>query len=132
MEINLDDLTIGQLKTIANLAQGLVPAAPAMFDITGKYVIVRANLSGVHAGTVQAVDKNQDGTLNVSLSNARRLWRWWAKDGVGLGGVAVSGLANRSEVRIGVTTPMVMVLQVFEVCECTNKGRTSIEEIEAK
>ena len=75
-----------------------------MKNLIGKSVIVRAHMSGVHFGTLESVDGEV-----IKLSNARRLWRWWAKDGVSLSAVALNGLADRSEVVICGALPQILI-----------------------
>ena len=93
----------------------------------GTYVIVRSSPSGVWAGMLAAVDGGK-----VELTDARRLWRWWAARGVSLSGVAAYGLdpLKKSESRI---EPPVSLVTIFEVCEIlsvSSEARASIEAAE--
>jgi len=92
--MNIDDMTYGQLKTIAalfskNEINGTTPAHPML----GKYCICRTYSSGVHAGKVVGVYGDE-----VTLENSRRLWSWKAKDGIALSGVAQYGLKELCKV----------------------------------
>lgn len=94
----------------------------------GKYVVVRSSPSGCWAGTLKSID---GGT--VELTNARRLWRWWAAEGVSLSGVAVAGLYKKKlgECRVAVPVENVIVREVCEVIAATDVARASIEAAEA-
>ena len=88
----------------------------------GMYVIARGTQTGVWAGVL----KDHDGP-NVELTDARRLWRWHAKVGVSLSGVAVAGLYDDSTVE-----PPVGLVRLTEICEllqCTPEAETSIREL---
>jgi hypothetical protein len=90
----------------------------------GSYVIVRSSPSGCWAGTLCAIDGDK-----VELTNARRLWRWWAAEGVSLSGVAAKGLHPKriSECRIAAPVSRALILQVCEVLSATDAARSSIE-----
>jgi hypothetical protein len=94
----------------------------------GKYVIVRSSPSGCWAGTLAGIDGDQ-----VELTDARRLWRWWAAKGVSLSGVAAHGLhpAKLGECRIAAPVSRALILQVCEVLEATDVARESINAQEA-
>jgi hypothetical protein len=94
----------------------------------GTYVIVRSSPSGCWAGTLASIDKD-----TVELTDARRLWRWWAAEGVSLSGVAAKGLhPNKlSECRIAAPVARALILQVCEVLEATGEARISIEQQKA-
>lgn len=98
----------------------------------GRYVIVRSSASGCHAGVLESANITGD-TVAVVLRESRRLWRWWAAAGVGLGGVAEAGLRSCSELRIGVQ--MSEALAVGGCCEvliCSAKGEASIRACEVR
>lgn len=91
---------------------------------TGTYVIVRSSPSGCWAGTLERLDGS-----TVELSNARRLWRWWAGEGVSLSGVASHGLkaSKIDECRIAVSVERAIINDVCEVLQATQAARSSIE-----
>jgi len=90
-------------------------------DLIGTVVIVRTREAGVHAGKLLAVD----GPV-VTLANARRMWRWWAKESISLSGVARHGLADRSEVRIAGELPLTVINGWCELLPCTEAAAASI------
>lgn len=94
----------------------------------GTYVVVRSGPSGCWAGTLVSIDKD-----TVTLTDARRLWRWWAAKGVSLSGVAAHGLCERkiSECRIAAPVSTAVIMQVCEVLQASAVARASIEAQEA-
>lgn len=89
----------------------------------GKYVIVRSSPSGCWGGTLASINGN-----TVELTDARRLWRWWAAKGVSLSGVAAHGLHpdKTSECRIAAPVSRALILEVCEVLEATDIAKDSI------
>ena len=95
----------------------------------GKYVIVRASQSGCWAGTLKSINGS-----TVELTDARRLWRWWAAEGVSLSGVAAVGLhpEKGKECRIACVVSVVMVMEVCEILLATDVARNSITSHEVR
>lgn len=124
MTINIDELTIGELRQIASLAAQLgltVPtnSAKSAHPFTGKYVICRCYSAGVHAG--ELVSANGD---EVILKNSRSLWYWKARNGIALSGVAQNGIASGSQVDS--LNPEIALTGVIEIIPCTEASRESI------
>ena len=94
----------------------------------GSYVIVRSSPSGCWAGTLASIDGDK-----AELTDARRLWRWWAAQGVSLSGVASHGLHPKHlhECRIAPPVSRALILQVCEVLSTTVEAQSSIEAQEA-
>lgn len=90
----------------------------------GRHVIARCSGAGVHAGTLAAV--SSDGTC-VILKNARRLWKWHARDGVALSGVAVHGIVAQDSV---LDTPVseIYLTGVVELIPTTPESEASIND----
>jgi len=88
----------------------------------GAYVIVRSSPSGCWAGTLA----RRDGAT-VTLNGARRLWSWWAAEGVSLSGVAAEGLARSKDCRIASAVDQAVIYEACEVLTATAKARKSIE-----
>lgn len=116
--MNIDNLTFGELKTIAAMfgGQQAKPANPMI----GKYCIARCYSAGVHAGEVVSVDGE-----NVILKNSRRLWAWKAADGVALSGVAQAGLAKSGN-KVDVVNPEIYLTGVCELISCAKVSEESI------
>ena len=121
--MNLDDMTYGQLKQIAQLMNNQI-AQPQQSNkphpFIGKYVIARCYSAGVHAGTVDSVDGE-----TVILKYSRRLWSWKAKDGVALSGVAQTGV--QSGCKIDVANPEIYLTGVCELIPCSSVAKESID-----
>jgi hypothetical protein len=90
----------------------------------GQKCIIRCYASGVHYGTVERHEGRE-----ITLINARRLWRWHTggmDKGVSLSAVAVTGIdAKRSQVE-----PVVCVmtlLDALEIIPATDAAAASIE-----
>lgn len=94
----------------------------------GKKVIVRANVAGVHAGEVVALDSANSTAL---LKDARRLWKVYTRDKTGsISDIAANGLKDGVDHSIGATIPSVTIVNKagLELAECTEKAWLSIKE----
>ena len=121
MNVNIDNLTYGELKQIAALFSDTAPAAKPTHPLVGKYVIARCYAAGVHAGTVESVDGE-----NVILRDSRRLWSWKAQDGVALSGVAQFGIVDKSS-KLDVINPIIYLTGVCELIPATMRAKESID-----
>ena len=119
--MNINDLTLGQIREIQALALGAVPAQSNHHPMAGSYVIARCYAAGVHAGTVLSVDGE-----NVILKDSRRLWSWQAQEGVALSGVAQHGI--KSDSKLDVLNPLIYITGVCELIPCTVDAQRSIHE----
>ncbi len=121
--MNIDDMTIGQAKTIATMIGG--EKQPLDNGMIGKYVIVRCRDAGVHAGTL----KSHNGRECV-LHDSRRLWYWKPADGAKyLSGVANHGLHEGS--KVSEVVPVIHLTENCEIIECGVDASASIQGIEA-
>lgn len=91
----------------------------------GSFVIVRSYEAGVFIGAVVYIKDCDNGHQRVTLNNARRLWKWVARDGVALSGVAVYGL-KLSESKIDSETNGHVISGVIEVIPASEACRESI------
>ena len=55
--------------------------------VIGQEVIIRTYSAGVWFGRLKEKSGNE-----VILTEARRMWRWWAKESISLSGVALHGI----------------------------------------
>jgi hypothetical protein len=126
MTINIDDLTLGQIKQLRAMLLGAdVPASPQPSDngdpSPGTYVIVRCRDAGVHAG--EFVSHPADRT--VVLKNSRRLWGW--SGAAELSEVAVYGAKNSRECKFAVLNPEKLpLLDACEIIVCQKAGEEMI------
>jgi hypothetical protein len=98
--------------------------------LIGKKVIVRANVAGVHAGTLVA----REGTTAV-LEGAYRLWRVYTRDKSGsISDVAANGLKPDADHSIGARLKTVLIENPpgLEVAEMTEDAFKSIEAYVSK
>lgn len=89
-----------------------------------KNVIVRANVAGVHAGTVESIQGD-----TVILVNARRLWRVYTRDKTGsVSDVAANGLKEGADHSIGAMLKRVCIINPngFELAEMTKESHASV------
>jgi len=89
-----------------------------------KNVIVRANVAGVHAGTVESIDGD-----TVILVNVRRLWRVYTRDKSGsISDVAANGLKDDAKHSIGTELKRVCIVNPsgFELAEMSPHAYKSV------
>jgi hypothetical protein len=117
--MNIDDLTYGQLKQIAEMFAGKQTDHAIENGMIGKYVIVRCRDAGVHTGVLESYNGRE-----CVLKESRRLWYWKPADGQKyLSGVAVSGLSSESKVGAPVR---IHLTENCELIECTAIAEKSI------
>ena len=119
--MNIDNLTYGDLKQIAKLFNSASIEEKTLNTFIGMKVIVRTYSAGVWFGTIKEKSKDE-----VIISNARRLWKWHAKEGISLSGVANFGIQDE-ESRIEKAVASVW-LQAIELIPCTSESIKSIED----
>lgn len=92
----------------------------------GQYCIVRCRDAGVHAGVVTEINEQSN---SVTLSNSRRLWRWWSK--FTLSGLAVDGVleSKQNRVRFACVIETIKLYGWCEIIPCTSKAKASIEGV---
>lgn len=130
--MSIDNLTFGELKQIAALFGNQpatesisgnarsIPTPQGLNAMVGKKCIVRTYSAGVWFGTVS--EKSGD---EVIVTNARRMWRWWAAESISLSAVAIHGI-KQSDSKIAAPVESVW-LQAIELIPATDKAISSIE-----
>lgn len=123
--MNIDELTIAQVREIASLAASIgvcKTATAAKHPAIGKYVIVRCRDAGVHAGVLTAAEGR-----SCSLKESRRLYYWKTKPNGSdfLSGIALNGLHEGSKVGGPVT---IHLTENCEIIECSPESEKSIRE----
>ena len=88
--------------------------------MTGKKVIIRTYSAGVWFGELGQKDRNE-----VILLNARRMWTWWAKEGISLSSVAVHGI-KKDQSKIAEAVDSVWI-EAIEIIPCSDSAITNIE-----
>lgn len=89
-----------------------------------KYCVIRTYSAGVHTGYV----KERNGK-EVTLINARRLWKW--AGAFTLSEIAVNGVSNPDECKFSVEVPEIILTEAIEIIPCTQKAEEIIKEVKA-
>lgn len=85
--MNIDELTIGQIKQIQSLLGATQSVTQkTLHPMLGKRCVIRTYSAGVHIGDVVWI--NPENSMEVKLENALRLWKWEG------GGLSLSAVAN--------------------------------------
>ena len=108
------------LKEIAELLSMKNTATESgLNSFIGQEVIIRTYSAGVWFGRL----KEKSGK-EVILTEARRMWRWWAKESISLSGVALHGI-NQEKSRIPGAVESVW-LEAIEIIPVSGKPAESI------
>ncbi len=118
--MNIDDLTLGQIKEIQNLVGVKNNENQGLNRMIGSKVIIRTYSAGVWFGKLAEKSGNE-----VILEDARRMWIWWAKEGISLSSVAVNGI-NQEKSKIAEAVKSVW-LEAIEIIPCTENAILLIE-----
>ena len=120
--MNINDLTLGQIKGIVEMFQKAEYQSVAKSAI-GKYVIVRSHNEGVNCGVV--VDADDTGII---LKDARRLWYYEPKDTKQswYEGVANSGLGENSKISPAVERKV--IVENYSITYCSPQAEKSLRE----
>lgn len=124
--MNLDDLTLGQIKEIGALLGNVNTTTTSnvvakTHPMIGKKVIIRTYSAGVWFGKL--IQKDED---EVILEDARRMYQWWCKESISLSAVAVYGI-NQEKSKICVPVDCIW-LKAIEILPCKDVAVKSIEE----
>lgn len=87
--IDINSLTIGQAKELAALFGGAQSQQSGLNGMIGKKCVVRTYSAGVWFGEIAEKSGNE-----IIVKNARRMWRWWAAEGISLSSVALHGVLH--------------------------------------
>ncbi|MBE9590027.1 hypothetical protein IM753_03380 [Moraxella sp. K127] len=119
--MNIDNLTLGQIKQIqALLGNHSTPSQDGLNAMLGKKVIIRTYSAGVWFGELE-----QKAGTEVIIKNARRMWKWWAKEGISLSACALYGIRhNDSKIVEAVDS---VWLEAIEIIPCTDVAINSLE-----
>ncbi len=123
--MNINEITIGQAKELFEIFGQKQPqpapvSVPAPHPMIGEKVIIRTFSAGVWFGVLEQKDGNE-----VILTNARRMWRWWAAESISLSAVSIHGIKQEKS---KIVEPVSEVwLEAIEIIPCTAKATESIE-----
>ena len=114
--MNIDDLTLGQLKAI-NKMQGNETGSVKTIDTfaIGNIVIIRTYSAGVWFGTLIEKSGNE-----VILQDARRMWKWWAKESISLSGVVAYGIIlEKSKIAPAIPSVWLEAIEILPMVDGT-------------
>lgn len=90
--------------------------------MSGKYVIVRGDRSGVFAGVLVGLDGQK-----VELKNCRRLWYW---DGAAsISQIAKDGVKRPANCKFTVTVDQAIILDAIEIIPTTAEAEKNIKGV---
>lgn len=92
----------------------------------GRYVIVRTWSAGVHAGVLEEVRTGGGQGDSVILRDSRRLWKWRARKGIALSGLAQNGI-DVSESKVDTLIAEIYLTGVIEIIPASDLARESID-----
>tara|TARA_Y100000310_G_scaffold338221_1_gene427274 strand:- start:2056 stop:2436 length:381 start_codon:yes stop_codon:yes gene_type:complete len=122
--MNIDDLTVGQLKQIAAMAGSLgCPESAADHPLIGRQVLVRDNRAGIHCGELVAMDLTAHTAV---LRGARKVWHW--RGAASCHGIAVRGVKGGS--KVGPVVERVESCDVIEVVAMSDEAADCIRGFE--
>ena len=120
--MNINNLTIGEAKELVSLF-GLKtqPSTVGLCSMIGKKVIIRTYSAGVWFGALSQKDGEE-----VILTNGRRMYQWWAKEGISLSAVALYGI-KLDKSKIIEAVPEIW-LKAIEILPCSEIAIKDLEE----
>ncbi len=116
----LDEMTLGEIKEAAALLSCGNKETGTLNNMVGKDVIIRTYSAGCWFGRLEEKAGNE-----VILADARRMWRWWAADGISLSACALHGIKHDKS-KIVEAVPSVW-LEAIEIIPCSPGAIDSIK-----
>ena len=111
-------ITLKELAELLGMKNTAAQSGLNSFAI-GQEVIIRTYSAGVWFGRLKDKAGNE-----VIITEARRMWRWWAKESISLSGVALHGIKQENS-RIAGAVDSVW-LQAIEIIPISGKAAESI------
>lgn len=121
--MNIDDLTIGQVKQIAALNIVAPDKSDMLQEYIGKYVICRTRNEGINAGIVKKIDET-----GVVLTDARRIWYHKPIKGSWYEAIANNGISSDSKISEPVEK---VIIEDYSLTICTDKAIKSISQLKS-
>ena len=119
------------LKEIAELAQLLGAKNTAVESglnrfVIGQEVIIRTYSAGVWFGRLKEKSGNE-----IILTEARRMWRWWAKKSISLSGVALYGIKQEdSRIAGAIDTVWLQAIEIIPISGTAAESIRTAQETE--
>ena len=126
--MKIDNMTIGEFKEIQSLFnQPSGSKEDIASDFMNEFVIIRTYSAGVWFGKLV----KKAGT-EVILQDARRMWKWWAKESISLSGVAVYGInQGKSKICPAVDKQWLDVIEIISLTDVAIKSISEAKDVEA-
>ena len=112
------EVTLKELAELIGMKNTAAESGLNSFGI-GQEVIIRTYSAGVWFGRLK--EKSGD---EVILTEARRMWRWWAKESISLSGVCLYGIKQEKSSIAGAID--LVWLQAIEIIPISGKAAESI------
>ena len=122
--MNLDELTIGQVKQLQSLVIG--GKQSSIHPMLNKRCLVRTYSAGVHIGDVTWI--NPENAMECKLENALRLWKWEG-GGLSLSAVATNGIKGG---RLNVTGEVMLTNAIEYIPTSSDAEKTYVKFVEDK
>ena len=116
------EVTLKEIAELLGMKNTATESGLNSFAI-GQEVLIRTYAAGVWFGRLK--QKSGD---ELILTEARRMWRWWAKESISLSGVALYGI-NQGKSRIAGAVESVW-LEAIEIIPVSGKAAESIRTAE--
>lgn len=119
--MNIDELTLGQIKQLQSLLGGAQSAPVSGPDPDqGKFVLVRTYSAGVHFGLLASRNGRE-----VRLLDAQRIWSWTGANT--LSEISLRGVGADSKISEQVES--ITLTEAIEVIPCTDAARNNLRGI---
>ena len=111
-------VTLKEIAELLGMKNAAAESGLNSFAI-GQEVIIRTYSAGVWFGRLKQKSGNE-----VILTDARRMWRWWAKESISLSGVALYGIKQEKSRITGAVESV--WLEAIEIIPISGKAAESI------
>lgn len=111
-----------KLKDILNVIEMLNYKIDSSTKEDGRYCIVRTYSAGVFAGNIESKNGRE-----VTLTNARRLWKW--SGAASLSQLAMEGVKDPNGCKFPREVSKVILTEVIEILDCTNDAQRIIKDV---
>ncbi len=122
---------IDDLKELMNLLKDdATPVAEngGLCEQLGEYVIIRTYSAGVWFGKLEQKSGNE-----VILSDARRMWKWWAAKSISLSGVAKYGINEKnSKICPALEKVWLEAVEILSMTDTAIKSLKGAKDVEAE
>ena len=103
-------ITMKELAELLGMKNTAAESGLGSFAI-GQEVIIRTYSAGVWFGRLKEKSGNE-----VILTEARRMWRWWAKESISLSGVALHGIKQeKSRIAGAVDSVWLQAIEIIPI-----------------